>query len=174
MIIKILKYKHKCFFMSEEFAFYTPAELVEARQQAVTTNKERIQREFADMFNKTAQYVRNEINEKLMTATTSTWEQSDATMCCLKFGANDLTFKLLTEEHKETIVSYYTYNNHLNLDERLYDNYDSTSSDRDTNINYFKCDLIIPMAYKLAEIGYGVEWDLFPDAWGFSVNWKLT
>ncbi len=69
----------------EEFAFYTPAELVEARQQAVTTNKERIQREFADIFNKTSQYVRNEINTKLMTATTTTWEQSDATMCCLKF-----------------------------------------------------------------------------------------
>jgi len=156
---------------SEEFAFYTPSQLIEARQQAIATNKERIVNEFAELFTRITYEVQHEINAKLLAATQSTWEQSDATQCSLKFCANELIFKRLTEEQKEMIVSYYSFNNHKNLDERLYD---STVSDRDAKINYFKCDLIIPMALKLSEIGYGVEWHLFPNDWGFSVNWKLT
>jgi hypothetical protein len=160
--------------MSEDdFVFFTPSQLIEARQDAIVTNKERIVGEFTELFKKTTQEVQSEMNAKLMAATTSTWKQSDATQCSLKFSANDLIFKRLTEEDKETILSYYSFNSHKNLDQRLYDNVVSTLSDKLININNFQCDLLIPIVFKLAEIGYNVELDLFPNAWGFIVNWKL-
>jgi hypothetical protein len=160
--------------MSEyDFAFFTPSQLIEARQDAIVTNKERIVGEFTELFKRITHEVQHEMNAKLMAATTSTWKQSDATQCSLQFGANDLIFKRLTEEDRETIVSYYSFNNHKNLDQRLYDNVVSTLSDKLININNFQCDLLIPIVFKLAEIGYNIELDLCPNAWGFIVNWKL-
>jgi hypothetical protein len=71
------------------------------------------------------------------------------------------------------IASYYSFNSHKNLDERLYDNVASTLSDKLIKLNYFQCDLLIPIILKLAEIGYTIELGLEPDVWNFIVNWKL-
>jgi hypothetical protein len=157
----------------EEFVFFTPSQLIESRQHAIKINKERVVREFTELFKKITQEVQTEINTKLLAATTSTWEQLDATQCSLRFSANELILKRLTEEQRDMIVSYYSFNAHMNIDDKLYDNVVSTLSDKLTKINYFQCDLLIPIAFKLADIGYKIEWDLYPNAWGFIVNWKL-
>ena len=158
---------------SDDFTFFTPAQLIEARHQSIVTNKERTVCEYTELFERITHEVQHEINAKLMTATTSTWEQSDANQCSLKFSSNDLIFKRLTEEERETIASYYSFNSHKNLDQRLYDNVVSTLSDKLIKLTYFQCDLLIPIIFKLADIGYTIEWDLYPNAWGFIVNWKL-
>lgn len=157
----------------DDFAFFTPSQLIEARHHAIVINKERIVNEFTELFTRITYEVQCEINAKLMASTTSTWEKSDATQCSLKFCANELIFKRLTEEHRETIILYYSFNSHKNLDERLYNNVVSTLSDKLIKINHFQCDLLMPIAFKLAEIGYNVDLDLCPNDWGFIVNWKL-
>lgn len=159
---------------SEEFAFFTPEQLVELRNRAIITNKEKIKSDFAELFSRMCVNVKCEINSKLAAAAELTWEQSDAKHCCLKFTPSELICVRLTDEERDVITRYYSYNNHLNLDERLYNNGVSTMSTKLMHLNYFLCDIIIPIVKKLAEIGYIIEWDLYPNDWTFSVNWKLT
>ena len=158
---------------TEDFVFFTPEQLIQARRQAVSINKERVVNEFNDLFKHVTQEVQREINAKLLAATQSTWEKIDAEQCSLRFSANELLLKHLNEDQREMIVSYYSFNSHKNIDERLYDNVASTLSDKLIKLNYFQCDLLIPIATKMAEIGYTIEWDLYPNAWGFTVTWKL-
>jgi hypothetical protein len=157
----------------EEFIFFTPSQLIEARQNAIVTNKERIVCEFAELFKRKKNEVQCEINAKLMTATTSTWKETDANQCSLTFSSDEIIFKRLTEEDREIILSYYLFNSHKNLDQRLYDNVVSNVNDKLIKLNYFKCDLLIPILSKLTEIGYTIELDLLPNDWVFIVNWKL-
>lgn len=158
---------------TEDFVFFTPEQLIQARRQAVSINKERVVNEFNDLFKHVTQEVQREINAKLLAATQSTWEKIDAEQCSLRFSANELLLKHLNEDQREMIVSYYSFNSHKNIDERLYDNVAATLSDKLIKLNYFQCDLLIPIATKMAEIGYTIEWDLYPNAWGFTVTWKL-
>jgi hypothetical protein len=158
---------------TDNFAFFTPEQLREARKHAVAVNKERNVNEFNDLFKHVTQEVQEEINAKLLAATHTTWDKSDADQCSLRFSANELIFKHLNEDQREMIASYYSFNNHKNIDDRLYDNVVSTLSEKLIKLNYFQCDLLIPIALKLAEIGYTIEWDLYPNAWGFTVTWKL-
>lgn len=158
---------------SDDFTFFTPAQLIEARHQSIVTNKERIVCEYTELFERITHEVQHEINAKLMTATTSTWEQSDANQCSLRFFANELVSNKLTETERDMIVSYYSFNSHKNLDQRLYDNVVSTLSDKLIKLTYFQCDLLIPIILKLAEIGYAIELGLDQNDWGFIVNWKL-
>lgn len=158
---------------SEDFVFFTPSQLIEARQHAIVTNKERIVSEFNELFNRTSHEVQHEINAKLLAATQSTWEKTDAEQCSLRFSANEIILRRLDKDQREMIASYYSFNSHKNIDERLYDNVGSTLNDKLIKLNYFQCDLLIPIATKLAEIGYTIEWDSYPNAWGFTVTWKL-
>lgn len=158
---------------TEDFMFFTPEQLIQARRQAISINKERVVNEFNELFKHVTQEVQREINAKLLAATQSTWEKIDAEQCSLRFSANELLLKHLNEDQREMIVSYYSFNSHKNIDERLYDNVASTLSDKLIKLNYFQCDLLIPIATKMAEIGYTIEWDLYPNAWGFTVTWKL-
>lgn len=158
---------------NDDFTFFTPAQLIEARHQSIVTNKERIVCEYTELFERITHEVQLEINAKLMAATTSTWEQSDATQCSLKFCANELVSNKLTETERVMIVSYYSFNSHKNLDERLYDNVVLTLSDKLIKLTYFQCDLFIPIILKLAEIGYAIELGLDQNDWGVIVNWKL-
>jgi hypothetical protein len=74
----------------EDFVFFTPEQLVEARQHAIVTNKERIVSEFTELFERITHEVQHEINAKLLSATQSTWEKTNAEQCSLRFYANEL------------------------------------------------------------------------------------
>lgn len=157
----------------DDFVFFTPAQLIEARQRAIVTNKERIEKEYNELFEKITHEVQHEINAKLLAATQSTWETSDAEQCSIRFYTSELILRRLNEDQREMVVSYYSFNSHKNLDARLYDNVVSTLCDKLIKLNYFQCDLIIPIIAKLSENGYSLKWDLSPNAWGFTVTWKL-
>ena len=158
---------------TDNFAFFTPEQLIQARKQAVAVNTERVVNEYNELFKRVTREVQEEINTKLLAATQSTWEKIDAEQCSLRFSANELLLKHLNEDQREMIVLYYSFNSHKNIDERLYDNVVSTVSDKLIKLNYFQCDLLIQIVLKLAETGYTIEWDLYPNAWGFIVTWKL-
>jgi hypothetical protein len=154
----------------EDFTFFTPSQLVEARNQAIVTNKEKITSEFNKLFSRMRNDVKHNINAKLVAAATSGWFDES-----IKFSPADLICKQLTEEERNVIASYYGFNNHLNLDNsKLYNDGVSTMSTKLIHLNYFMCDILIPITKNLEEIGYTIEWDLFPNAWTFAVNWKLT
>lgn len=155
-----------------ETVFFTPAQLIEARQQAIATNKEKIVNEFTELFNETKTAVEEIINAKLLAASTSTWEQTEATQCALNFNAYDLIFEKFTDEQREIVFAYYKHNNHLNLDAELYSKV-TPLTDRVVRLHYFSCDLLIPIILKLASSGYEIKVDYDENAWGFTLMWKL-
>jgi len=89
------------------------------------------------------------------------------------FFADELVTCHLTELEREIIALYYSFNKHNNLDNRLYDIVISTHSDKLVKLNYFKCDVLIPIIFKLEKIGYTIEWDLNTCSWAFIVNCKM-
>ena len=158
----------------EDFIFFTPTQLAEARKQAVYTNNERIVNEFNNLFKYITQEVQRELNAKLLAKTQSTWEKTDSKQCSISFFAHELISKhLLVSNQEEIIVSYYSFNRHKNLNERLYDIVCSTRGDKHIKLNYFICDLLIPIISKLEKIGYAIRWDFYTNVWGFTVTWKL-
>lgn len=78
---------------TNNFAFFTPEQLREARKHAVAVNKQRNMNEFNDLFKHVTQEVQEEINAKLLAATQSAWEKTDAVQCSLRFSANELNIK---------------------------------------------------------------------------------
>ena len=162
MTIKILKHKHKCFSMSEEeFVFYTPSQLIEARRHAIVTNKEKIRLDYENIKSRLTKKFQYEINEKLMAASTSTWEQTDATEFILRFDIDNMFDCQLSEPELNIIDKYMVHFNHEKHEKNGFN-----------HIVYLTEHVLTPLFSKLISLGYNVDVDETNKV-GFLVSWKL-